>query len=58
MFRHRLTIVLFAAFAVLFLFPTFYALLTDWWWFREIGYQVVFTRELSPGCCSFWRRAA
>jgi uncharacterized protein UPF0182 len=22
-------------------------LLTDWWWFREIGYGIVFTRELT-----------
>ena len=36
-----------AAFAVFFLFPAFNLLLTDWWWFREIGYEVVFTRELS-----------
>jgi len=35
------------AVAALFLtFPAFTALLTDWWWFREIGYQVVFTREI------------
>ena len=27
-------------------FPSFIGLLTDWWWFREIGYQIVFTREL------------
>jgi hypothetical protein len=32
--------------ALLFLFPTLSGFLTDWWWFREIGYQVVFTREL------------
>ena len=48
MLRRRLTLILlFAAFAALFLFPTFTALLTDWWWFREIGYQIVFTRELT-----------
>lgn len=36
-----------AAFAVLVLvFPAAIALLTDWWWFREIGYEVVFTRAL------------
>jgi uncharacterized membrane protein (UPF0182 family) len=27
-------------------FPTFTGLLTDWWWFQEIGYQVVFSRPL------------
>ena len=47
MFRRRFTILLFAAFAALFLFPTLNVLLTDWWWFREIGYQIVFTRELT-----------
>ena len=48
MFRRRLTpILLLAAFAALFLFPAFSTLLTDWWWFREIGYQIVFTRELT-----------
>ena len=48
MLRRRLTLILLsAAFAALFLFPSFVALLTDWWWFQEIGYQVVFTRELT-----------
>ncbi|HEX6668934.1 MAG TPA: UPF0182 family protein, partial [Gemmatimonadales bacterium] len=47
MLRRRLTpILLSAAFAALFLVPTFSALLTDWWWFGEIGYRIVFTREL------------
>jgi uncharacterized membrane protein (UPF0182 family) len=45
--RRRLVfILLIAGFAVLFFFPAFIGLLTDWWWFQEIGYQVVFTREL------------
>ena len=35
-----------AVFAVLFFFPALSSALTDWWWFREIGYQIVFTREL------------
>ncbi|NJD18447.1 MAG: hypothetical protein FIA95_04090 [Gemmatimonadetes bacterium] len=26
--------------------PTLVGLLTDWWWFRELGFQVVFTRQL------------
>jgi uncharacterized protein len=34
------------AFLATVLFPTFTALLTDWWWFQEIGYQAVFTRPL------------
>ena len=46
--RLRLTpILVAAAFAALFFVPAFTALLTDWWWFREIGYQIVFTRELT-----------
>jgi uncharacterized protein len=36
-----------AAAAALFLFfPAIPALITDWWWFQEIGYQIVFTRTL------------
>jgi hypothetical protein len=27
--------------------PTAIGVLTDWWWFREIGYQVVFTGQLA-----------
>jgi uncharacterized membrane protein (UPF0182 family) len=45
--RRVVLVLLAAAFGALFFFPTFSALLTDWWWFREIGYQVVFTRELT-----------
>ncbi len=39
-------VVIAALAAVFFAFPAFTGLLTDWWWFREIGYQVVFTREI------------
>jgi uncharacterized membrane protein (UPF0182 family) len=47
-FRRRLVpMLLFAAFAALFVLPSLNALLTDWWWFREIGYGIVFTRELT-----------
>src|SRR5215210_4823550 len=28
------------------LFPALTGLLTDWWWFQEIGYQIVFSRPL------------
>ena len=28
------------------LFPALSRFLTEWWWFREIGFSVVFTREL------------
>jgi uncharacterized membrane protein (UPF0182 family) len=46
--RRRLApFLLLAVFATLFLLPAFYALITDWWWFREIGYEIVFTRELT-----------
>jgi uncharacterized membrane protein (UPF0182 family) len=45
--RRLVPVVLFAALAALFLFPAFGVLLTDWWWFREIGYEIVFTRELT-----------
>jgi hypothetical protein len=46
--RRRLVLLLFfaAIAALLFLFPILSGFLTDWWWFKEIGYQVVFTREL------------
>jgi len=47
--RHRLALFLaIAALAVLGVgFPGLVALLTDWWWFREIGYEIVFTRSLT-----------
>jgi uncharacterized membrane protein (UPF0182 family) len=46
--RRRLApILLLAVFAALFVLPTFYTLLTDWWWFREIGYQIVFIRSFT-----------
>ncbi len=48
MSRSRIAVVLFiVAFATIFLFfPAFASILTDWWWFREVGYEVVFTRQL------------
>ena len=33
-------------FIVVTVVPTFVGFITDWFWFREIGYQVVFTTEL------------
>jgi uncharacterized membrane protein (UPF0182 family) len=47
--RRRLVLglVIAAVVALVFFFPGSSDLLTDWWWFREIGYQVVFTRTLS-----------
>jgi hypothetical protein len=44
--RRLVFALLIAGFAGLFFFPALIGLLTDWWWFQEIGYQVVFTREL------------
>ncbi len=45
--RRRLVVVLgVAAVAFVFFFPGSSTLLTDWWWFREIGYEIVFTRTL------------
>ncbi|MFI5206991.1 MAG: UPF0182 family protein [Gemmatimonadales bacterium] len=32
--------------ALVFAVPTLIGILTDWWWFQEIGYQVVFTGQL------------
>src|SRR4029077_3351890 len=47
--RRRLALLLgIAALAVLGIgFPGLVALLTDWSWFREIGYGIVFTRSLT-----------
>jgi uncharacterized membrane protein (UPF0182 family) len=33
-------------FLALFFFRPLISLLVDWWWFQEIGYEIVFTREL------------
>jgi uncharacterized protein len=42
------------AFLAAILFPALIGLLTDWWWFREIGYQVVFTRPLLTSVLLFF----
>ncbi|MEA2722448.1 MAG: uncharacterized protein QOH59_219, partial [Gemmatimonadales bacterium] len=48
MSQRRLILILsIAVFLGFFFFPSFIGLLTDWWWFQEIGYQIVFTRELT-----------
>ncbi len=44
--RGLILIFLIALFAVLFFVPSLIGLVVDWWWFQEIGYQIVFTREL------------
>jgi uncharacterized membrane protein (UPF0182 family) len=36
-----------AAFLAVLLVPAVFGVLTTWWWFREIGYQAVFTRQLT-----------
>jgi uncharacterized protein len=43
-----------AAVVLLFIFfPGSSTLLTDWWWFKEIGYEVVFTRTLGTKALLF-----
>ena len=44
--RRLIPILLIAVFLAFFLLPGFVGYLTDWWWFREIGYRIVFTRRL------------
>lgn len=46
--RRRIVILAVVAALVLafMLFPALSRFLTEWWWFREIGFSVVFTREL------------
>jgi uncharacterized protein len=50
--RLILTLAIVAFFASI-LFPVFTGLLTDWWWFQEVGYQIVFTRPLLTGLLLF-----
>jgi len=47
--RTRLAIIvaLAALVALVLATPSLLGILTDWWWFREIGFQVVFTRQLT-----------
>jgi uncharacterized membrane protein (UPF0182 family) len=46
--QRRAPLVLFSlAFLTLVLFPAAVRLVTDWWWFQEIGYQIVFSRMLT-----------
>jgi uncharacterized membrane protein (UPF0182 family) len=47
MSRRRLVfLLLLIGFAGLFFFPSLLSLVVDWWWYQEIGYQVIFQREL------------
>ena len=45
--RRNVFLAIVALVALVFAVPTLVGVLTDWWWFQEIGYQVVFTRELT-----------
>ena len=49
MLRLRRALILgIVAFVALFLFvPALIGVLTDWWWFQEIGYQTVFVRQVA-----------
>jgi uncharacterized membrane protein (UPF0182 family) len=44
--RRTFTVVVVALVVLVLALPTLVGALTDWWWFREIGFQVVFTRQL------------
>ena len=33
--------------AIVLFFPLTSPVLTDWWWFKEIGYQGIYTTELT-----------
>ena len=48
---HRTRIAIFVGIAALLALvlatPSLLGILTDWWWFREIGFQVVFTQQLA-----------
>ncbi|MGH7703402.1 MAG: UPF0182 family protein, partial [Gemmatimonadales bacterium] len=44
--RRLLLVLLLSALATIVLLPVFTGFITDWWWFREIGYQIVYTRPL------------
>ncbi len=48
MSRRKLVVPLLVALAVvaLLLLPALSRLITEWWWFKEVGYQVIFTNEL------------
>ncbi|MFL5534405.1 MAG: UPF0182 family protein [Gemmatimonadales bacterium] len=44
--RRLILTIAIVAFLAAILFPALIGLLTDWWWFQEIGYQTVFFRPL------------
>jgi uncharacterized membrane protein (UPF0182 family) len=47
-----LFVVLLAIFALI-LLPQFASLLVDWWWFRELGFEVLFTRRIGTRLALF-----
>jgi len=51
--RRTLIIAIIALVALVLAVPTLIGVLTDWWWFREIGYQIVFTRQLATQAILF-----
>lgn len=51
--RFALLLGITALFALGVFFPALVTLLTDWWWFREIGYEIVFTRSLTTQALLF-----
>ena len=55
MSRRRLALLLvMLALLALWFFPALVTLITDWWFFREIGYQVVYTREIETRTLLFF----
>lgn len=48
MSRRKLVVPLLVALVVvaLLLLPALSRLITEWWWFKEVGYEVIFTKEL------------
>ena len=53
--RTRRTIILtiVVLLALVLVAPSLVGLLTDWWWFQEIGYRIVFTRQLATQALLF-----
>jgi len=45
--RRTIIIALVVLVALVLAIPSLIGVLTDWWWFREIGYQVVFTTQIA-----------
>jgi uncharacterized protein len=52
--RRLIFLLITLAFLASVLFPAFTGMLTSWWWFQEIGYQIVFTRQISTAALLFF----